>query len=442
MSSVGVVREDAMARDPAPSTVPRTTRALATALREARDYTLSLYAHLDLDRELFPLRREVNPARWELGHIGWFQEYWCLRDGPRGAALHASLHPGADALWNSSLVPHDARWTLPLPRAARLHAYLEETLHATLGALDARDGGDRYFFELALYHEDMHGEALLMTLQTLGLPPPGWLRVAAATGAAAPASSPGAGDLRIPAHDIDLGSRREEVAERFVFDNEKWAHRVHVPAFGIARRCVTNDEFRAFVDDGGYLRADLWTDEGWAWLASVGRAAPAYWVRNGTAGAWHQRRFDRLVPLVRDAPVQHVNAHEAEAWCRWAGRRLPSEVEWEAAARWAGNCHHEMPVRNLDALAGGPVGVDDTSATLAHMLGNVWEWTASAFLPYPGFAPDPYADYSAPWFGNHRVLRGGSWATRARLVHARFRNFYTPERPDPFVGFRTCAVAD
>ncbi len=349
-------------------------------------------------------------------------------------------------MWNSSTVPHATRWSLPLPDWEGLYAYLGATLADTLESLAASRDGDRYYFELALYHEDMHAEALLMTLQSLALPaPPAFAEVRSLPSAA---SSGALGDVAVPGGELVAGTARGAQNGRFVFDNEKWAHVVNVARFAIARRCVTNAEFAAFVDSGGYTRPEGWSDPGRRWLAAAARTAPAYWRRVGRS--WQSRRFDRWHPLDENAPVQHVSWYEAEAYCRWAGRRLPTEAEWECAARaglpadaddrpWptsAGNA-------NLDAVAGGPVAADAfagaTPHHLAQMLGNVWEWTATAFGPYPGFAPDPYADYSAPWFGDHHVLRGGSWATRSRLVHHRFRNFYRPERHDPFVGFRTCA---
>jgi iron(II)-dependent oxidoreductase len=205
-----------------------------------------------------------------------------------------------------------------------------------------------------------------------------------------------------------LGAARGDERERFVFDNEKWGHEVEVAPFAIARACVTNEEFAAFVAAGGYLRRELWSEEGWRWRAARDARHPAYWRQDGCG--WQERRFDAFVPLDADAPVRHVSAHEAEAYCAWAGRRLPTEAEWECAA---------------GMLASG----------------DVWEWTASPFRPYPGFAADPYAEYSEPWFGDHRVLRGSSFATAPRLVHAKFRNFYKPQRVDMFVGFRTCGIA-
>ena len=423
---------------PVRSKAPRAAKDVAAALREARDYTSSLYAHLDLDRHVVPLRKEINPLRWELGHVGWFEEFWCLRGGAQGAASHPSRYPEADRLWNSSHVPHDSRWSLPLPDRRRLAQYLDETLEATIARLESIDGVERYFFELALYHEDMHGEAMLMTLQTLGLPAPPWLRGPATS---AVARSRDDGDVRIPSQTIVLGSTRSDALRRFVFDNEKWAHETTLPAFAIGRRCITNEAFRAFVEDDGYRRQQFWSQEGREFLAAAKRSAPAYWHRDGE-GEWRASRFGESVPLDADAPIQHVSAFEAEAWCRWAGRRLPTEAEWEAAALFTTRETKAASVANLDAIAGGPLAAHDDRAPLAHMFGNVWEWTASAFLPYPGFAPDPYEDYSAPWFGTHRVLRGGSWATRERLVHPRLRNFYLPHRHDPFVGFRTCATRE
>ena len=384
---------------------PRSAGEIAAALVDAREYTLAAYAHLDAAQERFPRLREVNPPRWEIGHIGWFQEFWCRRyrpDDPTGARTPPRL-PEADRWWDSRHVPHDVRWDLPLPDWDRVHAYLAATLEDALARLP--DVPDRTFHELALYHEDMHGEALLMTLQTLALPAPPWWRSPAVAPAAVPAV-----DVTLDGGPAMIGAAPAEARSRFVFDNEQWSHEVRLAPFAIASRPVTQGEFAAFVDDGGYLRDALWPADARAWRARVGRTMPAYWRRD--AGGFEIRRFDAWQPIDPNAPMCHVCAYEAEAWCAWAGRRLPTEAEWERAA-----------------LAG-----------VVAVPGDVWEWTATAFGPYPGFTPGPYAEYSAPWFGDHRVMRGGAWATRARLVHPRFRNFYTPDRHDVFVGFRTCAA--
>jgi ergothioneine biosynthesis protein EgtB len=413
---------------------PRTADELARALQDARNYTQAAYAHLTPAERAFPQRATVNLPRWELGHIGWFQEFWCRRyapDDPRGMRTPSRLSP-ADRWWDSSNVPHATRWSLPLPDWAGVEAYLDATLDETLQTLAHAPTRSKYFFELALYHEDMHAEALLMSLQTLALPspPPSG---AVSHAAAASARSTAVRDVAFAGGELRLGAAPGADAWRFVFDNEKWAQVVHVAPFAMASRCVTNGEFADFVDAGGYGRDALWSTAGRRWRNGAGATQPGFWRRS--ADGWEQRRFAQWEPLGRDEPVMHVNAHEAEAWCAWAGRRLPTEAEWEFAALSVARTAAD----HLDLRSAKPVFADDGERALVHLFGNVWEWTASAFIALPGFQPDPYADYSAPWFGDHRVIRGGSFATRTRLVHAKFRNFYLPERSDMFVGFRTCA---
>lgn len=441
-----------MSPDEEPTLTPRSAQELAAALADSRKYTLGLYAHLTEVQEQFPLLDGINLPRWEVGHIGWFQEYWCLRYRGENGAVVDSRMPHADALWDSSKVPHATRWSLSIPAWTAVHAYLQGTLSDTLDKLAGSADDDRYYFELALYHEDMHGEALLMTLQNLGLPRPA--NVGAHPSRDEPASGTvGTGDdVWVPGGAVELGTPEGRHRHRFVFDNEIPAYTAVIKPFAMARHCVTNGEFLEFVEDGGYARPELWSQAGREWLLGAGRAAPAYWsTEEPRGGPWLVRTFAARVPLALRHPVQNVNWFEADAWCRWAGRRLPTEAEWEWAAR------HPLPRdaddrpwqttaenANLDSARGAPIEVcplgHGTPTGLAQMLGNVWEWTASVFDGYPGFRPGPYADYSAPWFGTHYVMRGGSWATRGRLVHNRFRNFYPPGRHDPFVGFRTCAL--
>jgi len=348
-------------------------------LLAARARTEQMTRDLEGERLLGPKLDIVNPPLWEIGHVAWFQERWCLRTAHSGVPMD-SIFSGADTLYDSSAVAHDTRWHLPLPGAQATRAYMAEVLERVRARL-AREPENRalaYFAQLCVFHEDMHAEAFHYTRQTLGYADPAGETPA---GGAAP------GDEELPGGRFVLGARP---GNGFVFDNEKWAHEVEVAPYRIARRPVTNAEYLACVEEGG-------------------GAAPRYWRKQD--GVWRQRRFDRWVPLAPEEPVLHVSAHEAEGYCRWAGRRLPTEAEWEFAAR-------------SDRLA----------------QGGVWEWTASAFLPYPGFSPDPYEEYSQPWFGTHRVLRGASFSTPARLARPAFRNFYTPERADVFCGFRTCAA--
>ena len=393
---------------------------LAGQLSDARRRTLAIYAHLDLAALQVPCIPIVNPPLWELSHIAWFQEFWCLRYreavDPRPSILER-----ADALFDSGAVPHDTRWHLDYPSMERLFRYLRESFDATQEALAKTPEERRYFFRLALLHEDMHGEALLMTLQTLGLPAP-----QIESRDPPPSRADPARDVFFPGGEFVQGTGRAD----FIFDNERAAHRVVVRPFAIAAQPVTQGEYAAFIEEDA-------------------THAPKHWRRDGAK--WEVRRFDRWIPMDPEAPMIHVTLHAALAFCKWAGRRLPTESEWEFAARNGGADDRfpwgDAPVKPADTLdfrhRGPSLAIADpapSASGLRQMLGGVWEWTSSAFAPYPGFGPDPYREYSEPWFHTHHVLRGGSFATRSRLVHNRFRNFYLPERSDAFAGFRTCAL--
>jgi iron(II)-dependent oxidoreductase len=227
-----------------------------------------------------------------------------------------------------------------------------------------------------------------------------------------------------------------------------------VAPFRIASTPVTNAEFQAFVEDGGYQRRACWSRRGWDWRRREGAAHPLFWTRDRGA-RWSEQRFDAIVPLDPCHPVVHVNWYEAEAFCRWAGRRLPTEAEWEMAAtldvvtgakrRFPWGDEPPTPERaNLDYRAGGTIDVralpgGDSPVGCRQMIGNVWEWVEDTFQPYPGFVCDPYAEYSAPYFGHKKVLRGGGWTTRSRLIRATWRNFYKRQRRNVLAGFRTVA---
>jgi iron(II)-dependent oxidoreductase len=424
-----------------------TVAELEGMLRDARRRTLDLVSDLDDAQLMGPRLAIVNPLRWEIGHVAWFQEHWVWCH----ALDRAPLRADGDALYDSAKVAHDTRWDLPLPDRAATFAYMQATLERSLAAL--RDGGEdpaiAYFYRLAACHEDMHDEAFTYTRQTLGYPAP---HVQARAAADASPIAPVHGDVAIPGGSMRLGAPPGEGT--FVFDNEKWEHEVRVEPFAMARTAVTQGEFAAFVDDGGYTRRDLWSEEGWRWRDECDARLPLYW--RGAPGAWERRVFDRWRPLDLDHAVIHVNWFEADAYCRWAGRRLPAEAEWEYAARHAGGAAPRrfpwgdatpdaararldaacLDVGSVHACASG-----DTPSGIRQMFGNAWEWTATAFAPYPGFVADPYKEYSQPWFdGRHYVLRGGCWATRGRLLRNTWRNFYTRDRRDVFAGFRTCAV--
>jgi gamma-glutamyl hercynylcysteine S-oxide synthase len=342
---------------------------------------LRVTAHLDGERLLGPKLAIVNPPLWEIGHVGWFQERWCLRQRDDGS-LGESMLRNADSLYDSSTVAHDTRWNLPLPPLDDTHAYLDAVLEKVRARLEREPENERlaYFIRLAALHEDMHAEAFHYTHQTLGYPEP-----EVEFGVRVVIDETSEADLYIPGGRIRMGAER--ATQEFIFDNEKWAHDVEVAPFHISAHPVSSRQYLEYVLDGG--------------------RPPRYWRR--IDGEWQERRFARWQPLALDAPVRHVDWNEAQAWCRWKGRRLPSESEWQLAAsrmRW----------------------------------GEVWEWTSSVFAPFPGFSPDPYMDYSQPWFHTHKVLRGASFATPRRLVRPQFRNFYMAERGDVFAGFRTCRI--
>lgn len=420
---------------------------LAGELRASREHLTRITAGLDGERLLGPKLVIVNPPLWELGHVAWFQEYWCLRrKGPNLVA--DSIMKGGDALYDSAKVAHDTRWNLPLPDLKATRSYQSEILGRVLRRLE-REPENReltYFAQLAMFHEDMHAEAFHYTRQTLGYEDPlNGNETAAATGARLN------GDVELPGGTFLLGA---PPGSDFAFDNEKWAHAVEVRPFRIARVPVTNAEYAEFVRAGGYSHREWWSEDGWAWRSRQNLQAPKYWTERD--GAWAQRRFDRVVALRPDEPVVHVSWHEARAYCCYANRRLPTEAEWEHAASWdagarqkrhypwgaqvPGAVHANLEGAGLAGVHSFPAG--DAASGCRQMIGNVWEWTASTFGPYPGFAIDPYKEYSEPWFGTHKVLRGGSFATTRRLIRNTWRNFYTPERYDVFAGFRTCATGD
>jgi ergothioneine biosynthesis protein EgtB len=390
-------------------------RELVAALQDARHYTLALFEALAAmgydDATRVPRLPIVNPPLWELGHVAWFAEWFVLRgaaDSRPGAASGHSLLARGDDWFDSGTVPHGARWTLDLPPPGAVKTYCHEVLDRILDRLahEADDDDALYPYRLALAHEDMHGEAFMVTLQTLqsrGAPAPaGPLVPRAHAGAAG-----GAGEIVVPGGSFLRGG---DQSSGFMFDNEKRAAVVKVAPFAIDAAPVSTASYLDFVHDGGYERAQYWTDAGRAWLMTQERSAPRYWAREGDE--WYTVRFGRPVALDLAEPVRHVNLYEAQAWCAWAGRRLPTEDEWEYAA---------------------------TASLPDFAWGQLWEWTASVFLPFAGFEADRYRDYSAPWFGTRQTLRGASFATPARLRGARFRNFYTPERDDIFAGFRSCA---
>ncbi len=393
---------------------------LSLALIEARNATLRWAAALEpaqggtlmrLDLDLAPaVAAELHPPLWSLGHLGWFQEFWIARNLQRGRGERADAVPPrlasivaeADAWYDPRSADRAGRRSaaaaLPDLRATR--AYLVDTLETTLELLDDSDEDDAslYFFRSALFHEEMQGEAFAVLAQTLGID------AGSLPWSASQAPRPA---LLFPATRWLLGVG----APGFRFDLQREPHPVDVPEFEIDAQPVTWAQYGEFVEDGGYDEAGLWSAEGWAWISREGRRTPRHveQLRHGVL----QRRFGQLARVAPAQPVVHVSWYEADAWCRWAGRRLPTEVEWEAAA-------HQ-------------------GATRGFRWGDVWEWTASSLRPYPGFVAGPERAERVPPFGTHKVLRGASRATRHGLRSARFRRHAAPADDSGFFGLRSCA---
>jgi len=394
---------------------------LSLALMDARNHTLHLLARFEeagyAGTDAVPVRAELELPQWLAGHIGWLSEYWIARNPqhrlgpacPPDAVRLASIEPDADRRFDPALVPHPARWQLDLPGFAAIRSYLLDTLETTLDLLEkAPDDDDGlYFFRAALFHEDWRGEQLVTMAQTLGVP----LKLSL------PASSQPRPEVRVPAGRWMLGLG----PEGFARDIERGPHAVDVPEFEIDAQAVNWSQYVEFIDDGGYDRPELWQDEGWRWMqqlaATEGRRGPRHVEQIGAAsGAVMQQFFGTPARMAGSQCAMHVSWWEADAWARWAGRRLPTEVEWEMAVHAAGR--------------------------RGFRWGDVREWTAGSLRPWPGFAPDAWtrgSDLEAqPHFGRARVQRGASFATRSRMKHPQSRSFALPEREDSFVGFRTC----
>jgi len=389
--------------------------ALEQLLLEARARTMRLFAAYEnaLGPALrLPYLPELNLPLWELGHVGWFADWWIARNPQRerGAQANPDLArtqprqaargADADSFYNSSTVAHGRRWQLELPNAAATREHLQDSLADTLALLQTAAGDDDglYFFRLALFHEDMHAEAAVYMAQTLGFDPGETL------GAPERRGAPGAQAV-MPATPWVLGHD----GPGFAFDNERGAHSAPMPAFEIDTEAVRWARFLPFVEQAGYRERAFWSEAGWRWVTQTGASVPRH-LRRSDKG-WQQQRWGVWQPLDPQAPACHLTSFEAEAWCAWAGRRLPLEAEWACAA-------HTAP---------------------DWCWGEVWEWTASPFAPFPGFVAHPYVDYSRPWFDGRPALKGASAATVPRMRHPQYRNYFTPERNDVMTGFRSAA---
>jgi len=424
--------------------------SLAAWATDARDRVLALVDDLDDEQVMGPQLVTTNPLIWEIGHVTWFQENFVLRR----FAGEAPYRPEVDSLYDSIAIPHEVRWDLPLFSREDTLAYLENVRGRIQDLIRNRklNGEETYLLLFSIYHEDMHAEAFTYTRQTLGYAPPNFMQRSSVPGK--PGTPPN-DEVEIRGGRFVLGARADAP---YAFDNEHVAHPVVVAPFAIDRDAVSQGDFLRFVDAGGYENRECWSEAGWNWRKSENATQPHYWRREDDRH-WSRRWFDAWSPLDPAAAMTNVNWFEANAYCAWARRRLPTEAEWEMAASaepgnaadgmppkraypW-GNDRHDRAPANLDWRNCGGAAADaypagESAVGCRQMLGDSWEWTSTDFQPFAGFEPGPYREYSAPLFGATKVLRGGCWATRSRLINNTHRNYYGPDRRDVWAGFRTC----
>ena len=428
--------------DGSQATARRGDTDVLAALGEARARTLALVAGLT-DGELRRVQSTLmSPLVWDLGHIAAFEDLWLVhRYGGRPL-----LREGIAEIYDAFETPRAQRGDLEFLGPDEAREYLGQVRERSIEVIQERGVGDGVVPELILRHEHQHNETMLQAMQLArlrgldGEPPP---PAAAAMPGAAPT---GLEMVEIPRGPCLIGAPDGP----FAYDNERPRHRVEVDGYRIGRTPITNATFLAFVEGGGYERREWWSPAGWAWRRDEDVTRPEGW----TADLRSEWRLGTLEPLHPDRPVVHVSWFEADAFARAHGARLPTEAEWEKAATWDRERGRALAnpwgagpavaglTANVDQLSRGPVPVGSLPAGASPagcegMIGDVWEWTASEFDGYPGFAAFPYREYSEVFFGaGYRVLRGGSWATRPRVATGAFRNWDLPQRRQIFSGLR------
>ncbi|WP_019633143.1 ergothioneine biosynthesis protein EgtB [Actinomadura atramentaria] len=417
------------------------------AVRErSHGLTTGVLPDEELTAQVSPL---MSPLVWDLAHVGNYEELWLLR----AAAGADPMRPEIDGLYDAFEHPRAERPTLPLLPPGEAAAYIATVRSKVLDALErARfDSADPltaggFVYGMVVQHEHQHDETMLATHQLrAGAPALLEDRAPAPPGPPAPTT-----EVFVPAGPFIMGSD-----DPWAYDNERPGHVVDLPAFFVDTEPVSNAAYERFIDAGGYDDPRWWDPRGWEWRRSSGKAAPAFWLREDRE--WLRRRFGRVEPVPPDEPVQHVCWYEADAYARWAGRRLPTEAEWEKAAGWDPEAARarrypwgdewaedraNLGQRALRPSATGAYAAGASAYGVRRMLGDVWEWTSSDFHGYPGFRSFPYKEYSEVFFGpDYKVLRGGSWATHPLAVRTSFRNWDYPIRRQIFTGFRTARDA-
>ncbi|MGR3932240.1 ergothioneine biosynthesis protein EgtB [Streptomyces sp. BRA346] len=435
---------------PGPALDPEALRQRAeTVLCTARDRTHTLTTCVDendLTAQHSPL---MSPLVWDLAHIGNQEEQWLLR----AVGGQDALRPEIDSVYDAFEHPRAKRPTLPLLAPAEARGYVADVRNRVLDVLERTElrGAPlvdaAFAFGMIAQHEQQHDETMLITHQLRRGP-------AALTAPPPPDTSGGAlpEEVLVPGGPFTMGTS----SEPWALDNERPAHHRLVPPFFIDTTPVTNGAYAHFIADGGYTERRWWSAEGWAHIQEHGLSAPLFWRREG--GQWLRRRFGVTEPVPPEEPVIHVSWYEADAYARWAGRRLPTEEEWEKAARhdpesgrsrrypWGDADptpdHANLGQRHLRPAPAGSYPQGASPLGVRQLIGDVWEWTSSDFLPYPGFSVFPYPEYSQVFFGPaYKVLRGGSFAVDAVACRGTFRNWDLPIRRQIFSGFRTARDA-
>jgi iron(II)-dependent oxidoreductase len=363
---------------------------LSQWLEESNCITRHILENIPAADHIVPQLHILNPPLWEFGHLTWFHEFWVHRGGQ---VSNPPFMVDADYLFNSTEIAHQDRWSTPMPS---LDSLLEYNLNVMSGTQELLckpiDNKAAYFIQLSIFHQDMHNEAFAYMWQTLGRPMP-----------FVPLSDKSLPNekkqtwIHFSKSSLEAGSHQ---GSGFIFDNEKWAHTVNVSSFDISSSPVTNADYLTYLESANNLHQ----------LEPA--APPKHWRKEN--GLWFERFFDEWLPLDPSSAVRHIDYFDAQRYCKANGLRLPNEYE-------------------LTILM--------SQKSTAWQPSHLWEWTSSPFAPFPGFSPDPYTDYSLPWFnGKYQVLKGGSLYTPDRLKRAAFRNFYQPNRSDHFCGFRTCLL--
>ncbi len=455
--------------DPAALSADELRQHVADELERARGRSAGLTTDVLDEAQLTAQHsRLMSPLVWDLAHVGNYEELWLLREASGAEAMR----PEIDDLYDAFEHPRSDRPSLPLLRPDEAGDYiglvrrkvLDSLADLDLGSDDPADGPApeepgahpllrrAFVHGMVIQHEHQHDETMLATHQLRRGEPVLPATADLAADLPAPSALLTGSEVPVPAGPFPMGTS----TDAWALDNERPAHEVDLPAYWIDTVPVSNAAYRAFVEGGGYDDERLWSRAGWRWRCESGKRAPAFWFREG--GSWLRRRFGRVEELPDAEPVQHVCFHEAEAYARWAGRRLPTEAEWEKAASWDaaagtkrrypwGDAAPDDSVTNLGqarfrpAPAGSfPGGAAPCGAL--QLIGDVWEWTSTVFTGYPGFRSFPYREYSEVFFDEgYRVLRGGSWATDPQAMRNTFRNWDHPIRRQIFSGFRTARDA-